>query len=92
MKLSIVLDRYNGGWQWTAYADSHEHEIESARTNEQGNGLWVWCKCADQWYADGRPYYEYKQKLGTCQFSLPNNRKRAYGQLYRMYERSTRGG
>lgn len=38
------------------------------RTNRMGEGLWRWEKTRA--WADGEPIYEWKQILGTCQFSL----------------------
>lgn len=39
------------------------------RTNKNGEGLWKWEKTGA--WADHMPVYDWKQILGTCQFSLP---------------------
>jgi RimJ/RimL family protein N-acetyltransferase len=67
------LEQYgNKGWRWTESCwDEWNNKTKDYRTNRQGDGLWVIGKIEDQ------------QCLGTCQFSLPNNRKAAYSKIRR---------
>jgi len=48
-----------GGWTWQI------RDGRTYRTDEEGHGLWLWLEQAG----------EYKQVMGTCQFSLPRDRK-----------------
>lgn len=54
------------GWEW----DNHDGEGFSGRTNEEGDGLW-WCDGQGDW----------QQQLGTTQFCLPRDARKA---LYRL--------
>lgn len=76
----IKLEKYGDhGWEFTL------NDNEYYRTNSNGYGLWVYSPTNTQYKNSNGEYetlYEYKQILGTCQFSLPNNKKRAYNQLY----------
>lgn len=47
------------------------------RTNERGEGLWVWAPTSMWSFPDMEQVYEWKQTLGTCQFSLATGDRRA---------------
>lgn len=55
------------------------------RTNGEGDGLWVYMPRNDAWEVDGSPIYEWRQQLGTCQFSLPESRSAAYAKVRREF-------
>lgn len=76
VKLKIRLTRYkDAGWEFALTGDSLAARF---RTNPVGDGLWQYVESITQWYGDGSPFWEFKQIMGTCQFSLPNARKAAY--------------
>jgi hypothetical protein len=67
------------GWQWDEI-DKDTGKKNSYRTNRSGSGLWVWGETGyvgKKW----RPAKKWKQ-IGGSQFSLPNDRKKAYNKLY----------
>ena len=84
-KISIRLERYGDtGWEWRqSYTDPITNELVSGyyRTNPAGDGLWQYIRSASQSYGDGSPYYEWRQTQGTCQFWLPNDRRKAYDKI-----------
>lgn len=78
----ITLEKYGeNGWEFTVDAQSY-------RTNKEGEGLWEYQKSGvtSVDYVDGErkysPVYEYKQTVGTCDFSLPRDEKRARRKIY----------
>ncbi len=73
--MKITMERHGArGWQFTV--DGAEF-----RTNRDGDGLWEY-QATSTWYPDtGKPVCEFRQTLGTCQFSLSRDRRRAYGQI-----------
>jgi hypothetical protein len=77
--MKISMERYGEtGWQFTV--DGTEY-----RTDKHGDGLWVYA-ATSAWYPDtDKSVYEFQQTLGTCQFSLGADRKRAYGQIRRHF-------
>jgi hypothetical protein len=82
------LERYGErGWTWTqVYQDLLGDRIaQICRTNGSGAGLWYWRKSPTCWNADGTPYREWKQTLGTCQFSLTRSSRRKAYQEIRQY-------
>ena len=80
-KVSIRLERHGQkGWEFLVTRRdvlTGETEKGQFRTDGEGHGLWAWRKSSHQWYPDGRPFYEWRQIRGTCQFSLDSDRKRA---------------
>jgi hypothetical protein len=82
-RVILSLEQYGeSGWEW-------ETPNGRYRTNSQGEGCWSYVKADAYWKnADGttEPVYEWKQSTGHCQFALPNDRKRAYTKLYRIYK------
>lgn len=83
--LKIRLTRYHeSGWEFAASGtDPHTGKPVAARfrTNPAGDGLWQYVKSTTQWYGDGSPFWEFKQIEGTCQFSLPKERRPAYDKI-----------
>ncbi len=78
-KLKIRLTRYHeSGWEFALTGDSLSARY---RTNPVGDGLWQYVKSTTQWYGDGSPFWEFKQIEGTCQFSLPKERRAAYDKI-----------
>ena len=62
-----IMVRLFGGWEWTA------ENGNLYRTNGEGEGLWRWSDQRAEW----------QQTRGTCQFCLPENRRRAIQKLRR---------
>jgi len=56
----------NKGWEFTIKGK------KTYRTNGNGEGLWIWVDYKANW----------KQIVGTSQFSLPKDRKKAYRKIY----------
>lgn len=77
--MKLRLSRYGGhGWEFSVTIDGSTSRY---RTNPAGDGLWEYRASPISWYADGSPVMEYHQILGTCQFWLPAERKRAYDKI-----------
>lgn len=77
--LKIRLTHYHeSGWEFALTGDSLNARF---RTNPVGDGLWQYVKSTTQWYGDGSPFWEFKQIEGTCQFSLPKERRAAYDKI-----------
>jgi len=71
------FDEYhtNGGWIWGVEADDSitgAPTVTQYRTNSNSEGLWI----------DGQ------QRLGTTQYRLDTDRKKARAQVYRQYVRN----
>lgn len=71
-KVSIKnLERYgDSGWEWTEVVENgftDDTTRVNCHTNRAGKGLW----------------YDDRQVLGTCQFSLPRDRQAAYSKIRR---------
>ena len=82
--MKIKMERYYDGWEFSVTTQSMFDDAPITRryqTDREGYGLWQYVKSTTSWYPDGRPFYEWKQTSGTCQFSLPNDRKRAYDKI-----------
>jgi len=61
------------GWRWAVEPDDGPQR--HYRTNREGEGLWAWSHSRSEW----------QQTLGTCQFSLPSNRKNAHARIMRRF-------
>lgn len=59
------------GEDGTVYFDVCGHQY---RTDKHGDGLWAWCKTSSYDLQEQEYIWGWKQKLGTCQFSLPSSR------------------
>ena len=76
-RITEFTEGSNGAWYWTVEYDGvpgidHFDRVERHyHTNRDGEGLWR---------GD-------RQILGTCQFSLPADRKRARAKVYRLFVR-----
>lgn len=85
LKLKIRLTRYeDAGWEFTVKGIdpfTGESTADRFRTNPVSDGLWQYVKSTTQWYGDGSPFWEFKQIEGTCQFSLPKERRAAYDKI-----------
>ena len=57
-----------GGWEWYSATG------RNLRTDQFGEGLWLWSNTRNEWV----------QERGTCQFSLPSNRRAAIRTLRRL--------
>ena len=69
-KISIKLDPYGQGWQWSeTYLDPYLDEVifHNCQTDKYGDGLWI----------------NNHQVLSTCQYSLPYARASAYSKIRR---------
>jgi hypothetical protein len=73
--MKISMERFGEtGWQFEVNGTEY-------RTDKHGGGLWEYMPTG-AWYPDtNKSVYEFKQTLGTSQFSLSTDRKRAYGQI-----------
>lgn len=86
--MKLHLTRYGEhGWEWTLTTldwDGRE-STTTYRTNGDGEGLWQWAATGNSWYPDGRSLKEWKQTVGTCQFSLPNGRHATDNRIRRYF-------
>jgi len=82
MKKIIKLEKFGMGWQFTLSNGG------TYRTNEEGEGLWYYCKSGSMIRENGEwvPHYEYKQTSGTSEFSLPSDRKKTQNKIYREFK------
>lgn len=85
MGIAIRMTEYGSGWRFTVTNDDQATEY---RTNENGRGLWQ-LVCRGTMYRDTggqwQPYREWQQVEGTGQFTLPSDRRRAYGRIRRAW-------
>jgi hypothetical protein len=74
--MHITMTRYGDhGWEFTVDGRGY-------RTNRMGEGLWFWgVDPGSIWPV----VHEYRQEQGTCQFSLSQQRARAYQQIRRRF-------
>ena len=88
--VSIQLKRYGErGWVWVerAFSGGDGAQVTSGHYRTGAGGYGRWCRVspggkfltADE-CEDGRPC-EWSQTDGTCQYSLPENRKKAYDKI-----------
>ena len=74
--MAIRLEQYGErGW---IFSITVGEDTTRYRTNQQGEGLWIYRQRDDAWYSDGTPIWDYQQIQGTAQFILPAERRRAY--------------
>lgn len=85
-KMQIELTQFGkNGWEFTVITDGQQRA--TYRTNGEGDGLWCYQKNGGTNidYVDGQPKYspcyEFKQTIGTCDFSLPRDEKRARAKI-----------
>ena len=72
------------GWIWDVGVENPMNgfiEQTEYRTNSEGDGLWVCGSYEGKWANN----YQDKQVAGTCQFSLPRNKRAARSKLYRQF-------
>jgi hypothetical protein len=78
------MERYGThGWEFAVTTRDEFRDAPTTsrfRTNPAGDGLWVY-RDSGAWYADGSPVMEFQQIVGTCEFHLPAERKRAYDRV-----------
>lgn len=78
--MKIHMKRYgDNGWKFWI-------DFEPYRTNPNGDGLWHF-QPTGAWSDDHGQEYEYKQVLGTCQFSLSSKRPAAYAKIRRYFSK-----
>ena len=62
------LKNNDGQWYWD-YVNEYDERRE-CRTDSAGDGIWEYAKTGGRWMPENKPVYEWKQIVGSCQFSL----------------------
>ena len=62
------LQCVDGCWSWTE-VDEFGDAVDY-RTNSDGQGIWAYVDSGTRMLPDYEPVMEWRQQVGTCQFSL----------------------